>query len=86
MQEQTSFEDAVERLEQIVTAMESGRLSLDECLVRFEQAVALSRFCSARLEAAEKQVSVLTAESGLQGEAALPWELNGAGEGAGELF
>jgi exodeoxyribonuclease VII small subunit len=79
-----SFEDAVTQLEAIVSDLESGRLPLEECLARFEQAVALSRICARKLEAAEGQITVLTAQQGLQpappelaapaGEAREPWE------------
>lgn len=58
-----TFEAAVERLEALVSDMEGGSLSLDESLERFQQAVALSRYCAGKLEAAEKQVVMLT-ESG----------------------
>jgi exodeoxyribonuclease VII small subunit len=57
-----SFEEAVTRLEDIVTDLEAGSLPLDECLRRFEQAVCLSRHCAAQLQAAEQQMSVLIAE------------------------
>jgi len=67
------FEEAVERLEAIVTAMEAGSLPLDECLKSFEQAVALSRQCAAQLEAAERQISVLTADAGLHEAPDLSW-------------
>ncbi len=73
-QEQSlSFEDAVFRLEEIIAGMESGTLTLDESLQRFEQAVSLSRYCAAKLEAAEERISVLTAEEGLQPAADLEW-------------
>lgn len=68
-----SFEDAVARLEEIVSAMEAGSLPLDECLSRFEQAVGLSRYCAAKLEAAEQQIRVLTAEGELTSGEQLPW-------------
>lgn len=68
-----SFEDAVARLEEIVGAMEAGSLPLDECLRRFEQAVGLSRFCAAKLEAAEQQIRVLTADGEITSGAQLPW-------------
>ena len=55
-----SFEAAVSRLEEIVTALETGTLPLDACLEHFEQAVRLSRLCAARLDAAEQQIQVLT--------------------------
>lgn len=57
-----TFEQAVERLESIVAAMESGSLTLDECMSQFEQAVSLSRLCASKLDKAEKQISVLEAE------------------------
>jgi exodeoxyribonuclease VII small subunit len=68
-----SFEDAVARLEEIVSAMEAGSLPLEECLNRFEQAVGLSRYCAAKLEAAEQQIRVLTAEGELTSGEQLPW-------------
>jgi len=70
--EELKFEDAVERLEEIVAALETGSLPLDECLRRFEQAVSLSRLCAAQLETAEQQIRVLTADAGLQ-PASLEW-------------
>jgi exodeoxyribonuclease VII small subunit len=68
-----SFEDAVARLEDIVGAMEAGSLPLDECLRRFEQAVGLSRFCAAKLEAAEQQIRVLSADGESTSGDHLPW-------------
>lgn len=68
-----TFEDAVARLEDIVGAMEAGSLPLDECLRRFEQAVGLSRFCAAKLEAAEQQIRVLSADGETHSGDQLPW-------------
>ena len=60
-----SFEEAVLRLEAIVANLEGGTLTLEESLAQFEQAVGLSRQCTTRLAAAEKQIQVLT-EDGLR--------------------
>ena len=68
-----SFEDAVVRLEEIVSAMESGSLPLDDCLAQFERAVALSRHCAAKLETAERQIRLLSADGALGTPAELPW-------------
>jgi exodeoxyribonuclease VII small subunit len=68
-----NFEEALLRLEEIVSAMEGGGLSLDDCLRQFEQAVSLSRLCAGRLETAEKQIRVLSARAGLEPAAALSW-------------
>jgi exodeoxyribonuclease VII small subunit len=54
-----SFEDALKRLEQIVNRLESGDISLDESLKIFEEGVRLSRFCSKKLDEAEKRVQIL---------------------------
>ena len=61
--QELSFEEAVTRLETIVAAMESGGLPLEDCLRRFEDAVALSRLCASKLESAEKQIYLLTGDT-----------------------
>jgi exodeoxyribonuclease VII small subunit len=53
------FEDCLARLEQIVAALESGNLPLEESLKVFEEGVALSRHCGRYLEAAERRIEVL---------------------------
>ncbi len=53
------FEDAMARLEEIVTQLESGDLSLEESLNIFEEGMKLAKFCSAKLEEAEKKVTML---------------------------
>ena len=54
------FEEALKRLEKIVEELESGRLSLDESLKRYEEGVKLSRFCHKSLQAAQKKIQILT--------------------------
>ena len=53
------FEDAVTELEQIVAAMETGTLSLEESLARFQRGTALLRHCRDALESAEQRIRVL---------------------------
>ena len=67
-----SFEAAVARLEEIVASLESGTLSLDECMRQFEQAVALSRHCADRLDAAEKQIQVMESAEYLRPAVEIP--------------
>lgn len=55
----TKFEDALGELETIVRGLESGDLSLEDSLERFERGVALSRFCRTSLAEAEQKVRVL---------------------------
>ncbi|MBI4609124.1 MAG: exodeoxyribonuclease VII small subunit [Candidatus Rokubacteria bacterium] len=60
------FEDALARLEQIVSTLEAGNLSLEESLKAFEEGVALARRCAKYLEEAERRIELLTRdESGL---------------------
>lgn len=50
------FEDAYSRLEEVVAEMESGELSLEELLSRFEEGVRLVRDCRAFLDKARLKV------------------------------
>jgi exodeoxyribonuclease VII small subunit len=54
------FESALKTLEDIVAQLEGGDLSLDRSLELFEEGVRISRFCSSRLQEAERRVEVLT--------------------------
>lgn len=53
------FEKRLTRLEEIVTKMESGDLSLEDSLKFFEEGVKLSRECNTQLTQAEQKVKVL---------------------------
>ncbi len=53
------FEEAMARLEEIVAQLESGELSLEESLQVFEEGMKLAKYCSAKLEEAEKKVTML---------------------------
>ncbi|MDD5525709.1 MAG: exodeoxyribonuclease VII small subunit [Smithella sp.] len=53
------FEDALEKLEDIVKKMEAGDIPLDESLKSFEEGIRLIRFCSTKLEETERRVEVL---------------------------
>jgi exodeoxyribonuclease VII small subunit len=57
------FEEAMERLEEIVQSLESSDLSLDNSLAIFEEGVKLISFCSKKLEEAEQKVTMLVKES-----------------------
>jgi exodeoxyribonuclease VII small subunit len=53
------FEGAIAELEGIVKKLEDGDLPLEKSLELYERGVQLSRFCHARLEAAEKRIEIL---------------------------
>ncbi|OEU53309.1 MAG: exodeoxyribonuclease VII small subunit [Desulfobacterales bacterium C00003106] len=54
-----NFENAMKRLEDIVRELESGEVSLEDSLKRFEEGIKLSRLCSKKLDAIEKKISIL---------------------------
>ena len=58
-----SFESAMEQLENLVSKMESGDLSLEESLKAFEKGVNLTRFCQDQLQKAELKVQELNSNS-----------------------
>lgn len=58
------FEEALETLEELVTAMEEGELSLEESLKAFEQGIRLTRECQSALEKAEQKVQLLIKDEG----------------------
>ena len=53
------FESALKSLEEIVSQLEGGDLTLDRSLELFEQGVQISRFCNSKLEEAERKVESL---------------------------
>ncbi len=58
-----SFESALGRLEQIVSALEKGDLSLEDSLKLYEEGIARARFCQEKLEAAESRIEVLSQDA-----------------------
>ena len=67
MMAKEKFEDALEKLEDIVRKMEAGDMPLDDALKSFEEGIKLIRFCSSKLEETERRVEMLLAkENSLQ--------------------
>ncbi len=58
--QQPRFEQAIERLEAIVRALEEGELGLEEALGRYEEGVKMLRIAHTLLERAERRVELLT--------------------------
>ncbi len=54
------FEEALARLEQIVEAIEQGKVGLEESLVRYAEGMELIRHCRGILGEAEKKIEILT--------------------------
>jgi len=58
----TDFEKSLQQLEDIVSKMEQGQLSLEQSLSAFEEGVKLTRNCQESLRSAEQRVTQLTQE------------------------
>jgi len=54
-----SFEEALNKLEEVVRQLEQGDLSLEEALRCFQTGINLARVCNQKLQVAENQVEVL---------------------------
>jgi exodeoxyribonuclease VII small subunit len=57
-----SYEESLERLEEIVSRLESGNLPLDESLRLFEEGTRLTKVCQKRLTEAELRIEKLMAD------------------------
>ena len=53
------FEDCLARLEQIVSQLEAGQLSLEDSLKVFEEGIGLARHCAKYLADAERRIEIL---------------------------
>ena len=76
-----TFETAMKKFEKVVDDLESGNLPLEKSLKKFEEGIALSKFCSQKLEEIEAKVNQLVEDS-KGGAAEVPLE-GSAGEDDG---
>lgn len=58
-----TFESALKNLEEIVTKMEDGDLSLDQSIKKFEEGIDLVKLCEKQLHEAEGKVEKLMKDS-----------------------
>lgn len=56
------FEDAMQRLEEIVNLLESGKVDLDDSLKLFEEGLKLTKELDTKLKVYEKKIEDLTKE------------------------
>ena len=58
-----NFESAMDRLETIVEQMESGKLPLEDLIVRYEEGMSLVKICQKRLANAEQKIEIIARDS-----------------------
>ena len=59
-----NFEEAMKKLEKIVTELESGNFNLDESVLKFEEGIKIAKHCNNMLENAEKKITILLEKDG----------------------
>src|SRR4026207_2443475 len=59
-----NFEGAMDRLEKIVEQMESGKLPLEDLIVRYEEGMNLVKVCQERLASAEQKIEIIARNNG----------------------
>src|SRR5215213_3616615 len=59
-QPEPNFEQAMDRLEAIVDEMESGKMQLEELIVRYEEGMKLVKTCQERLSSAEQRIEIIS--------------------------
>lgn len=61
-EDEVSFEQAMERLDEIVSSMEGERMSLEDMVRSYEEGVSLLRVCRNRIDTAKRRVEMITAD------------------------
>ncbi len=61
---EVNFEDSLKTLERLVTEMESGTLSLDEMMKRFEEGRKLVASCTTALESIRQRIEQVVSAPG----------------------
>ena len=63
--EKMSYEEAFEKLEEIMEKLEFEDVQLDESLKLYEEAISLYRYCSEQLEKAQLKITKLSKRQGI---------------------
>ena len=66
--EDLTFEQAMQRLEEIVSLLEDGKAPLNESMALFEEGTKLSAYLSQLLDTAEPKVTMITVRDGAETE------------------
>jgi exodeoxyribonuclease VII small subunit len=60
--ETLSFEEAFERLETTIAALQGGKLSLDQALQQYQEGMKLAQYCNELLQQAELTIQQLSVD------------------------
>lgn len=62
--QKSSFENSLNRLEEIVESLEQGKVSLDQAVGLYEEGIQLSKECAEKLKATELKIRKLAKSAG----------------------
>ena len=62
-----TYDDAVRELQEILNALQSGQLGIDELTTKLQRASALLDFCQGKLTKTEAEVQAVLKRLGLEG-------------------
>ena len=55
-----TFEEAMDKLEEIVSEMERGGIPLEQMMAKFEEGAKLAKYCQEKLAGLKKKMEILT--------------------------
>lgn len=64
MMEELSFEESLEKLEEIVNKLETGDVPLDDAIDEFTKAMELVKLCNTKLNNAEEAIAKIVQDNG----------------------
>lgn len=64
--ENITFEQAMKRLEEIVSALENNQISLEKSVELFQEGIQLTKLCNDKLEGIENKVAKILVDGKLQ--------------------
>jgi exodeoxyribonuclease VII small subunit len=64
LNQEVTFEEAMEKLERIVEQLEAGEIPLEEAIQLFQEGMELSRLCHQKLERVEHKIQLLMDDNG----------------------
>ncbi|CAJ1314450.1 exodeoxyribonuclease VII small subunit [Paenibacillus sp. PK4536] len=63
-EKELNFEEAMDRLEEIVSELENGDVPLEKAIDLFQQGMKLSQICGSKLEQVERKIEMIVEEDG----------------------
>lgn len=64
MEQEISFEEAMNKLEQIVSQLEAGDVPLEQAIELFQTGMQLSQICGGKLTEVERKIEMIIEEEG----------------------